>query len=380
MSELHHRSNTWSLKVKKFFNYLASFYLISNVNATTNTRVNNRSNVAPVWRSGSKTLTPVYIIASLWNLFVLREYEQVLNKVNELILEPPFNMEGVLYFIAALCWVCNADGAVSEWKTRGENESGRRGVLEELGKCEREILRNLKKCDELLFEFPKELIVSQMKSLYDAVNTKKADQESSASEMEEDEAVNDSDDVDWGAISSDSSDNDDEEEEKRPVSPIPAQPTQLDDMNDANYSDDEEEEEVRESLKRVDRTADSIEINGDTQRDQANGSVEEIPASQPLFYADTQRIALPDTQRINSLPDTQPIEFEEEDYEDDMEMREDEERNGHAFGSFDTRRNSLELYSTKSSSIEPDFKRNNTKLQSQQTMLDFDFDFDSDSN
>ena len=65
-----------------------------------------RNNVAPVWRSGSKTLTPLYVITSLWYIFVLGDYEQVLNKINELILEPPYNSEGVLYFISSLCHLC----------------------------------------------------------------------------------------------------------------------------------------------------------------------------------------------------------------------------------------------------------------------------------
>ncbi len=406
MNEIHQKNNLWSLKVKKFFNYLSSFYLISNVNATTNSKVNNRSNVAPVWRSGSKTLTPMYIITSLWYLFILQDYEQVMNRINELILEPPYNLEGVLYFIASLCSLCNGFKIVEAWKIQNEdmvkftNEMNQpirsqHQVSEELNKIEKDIMNYLKKCTELQFIFPKEQIEQELKHLHHAVQEKKnITNESSSSENEEQE--NESDDLDWGAISSDSSENENEEEEdddkteearnKSQISLLASnQPTQLDDINYNHYSDHDEEDEQeehetekesrRESLKQIDMTDDNITMNGHSlEKDDV--SFDEIPATQPII-----------------LPDTQPIEYQ--DYQKDINMRgedddeeeeEEEEEEYYAnknnnFGSFDTRRNSLELYSTKSSSVEPDSKRNiQSQNESQQTMLDFDFDFDSDSN
>ncbi|KAL6454674.1 RRN11 RNA polymerase I-specific transcription initiation factor RRN11 [Candida maltosa Xu316] len=327
MNELENGNNVWSLKVKKFFNYLASFYTISKTSSAQNTVRNNRSNTAPVWRSGTRTLTPMYIITSLWYLFVNQDYEQVLNRVNELIIEPPYNLEGVLYFIV-----------------------------------------------KLDFLFPKTEIEAQFHELVEMVRNPISKNGSSSSDdemIEQNESVHEEvEDTPWDMISSDSI-NEDEEEAKENLQII-VEPTQLDEFEESDFEEAENFEienamnghEVSESIKQVDRTMDDIEFDKDTTVE----DFEEIPASQSLEY-----IVLPDTQLVeyNELPDTQPIENYESDHEISYEK---------ILNSFDTRRNSLELYNTRGPRFDQDFSQENpvNGADSQQTMLDFDFDFDSD--
>ncbi|KAI5962358.1 RRN11 [Candida pseudojiufengensis] len=96
-------SSTYELKITKFFNYLNSFYLVNYRNQIA-LEISDRTSLAPTWRVGTKTLTPLYLLTSLWYLFVAKKaYVQILNRVSELILEPPYHDEGALYFISILC-------------------------------------------------------------------------------------------------------------------------------------------------------------------------------------------------------------------------------------------------------------------------------------
>ncbi|KAI5954591.1 RRN11 [Candida jiufengensis] len=98
-------SSTYQLKITRFFNYLNSFYLVNYRNQIA-LEVSDRSSLAPTWRVGTKNLTPIYLITSLWYLFVAqRDYESILNRISELILVPPYHDEGVLYFICILCYL-----------------------------------------------------------------------------------------------------------------------------------------------------------------------------------------------------------------------------------------------------------------------------------
>ncbi|EMG48835.1 hypothetical protein G210_0531 [Candida maltosa Xu316] len=375
MNELENGNNVWSLKVKKFFNYLASFYTISKTSSAQNTVRNNRSNTAPVWRSGTRTLTPMYIITSLWYLFVNQDYEQVLNRVNELIIEPPYNLEGVLYFIVSLCHLCEGTKTVESWKKSytGNKSDGHR-VLNQLKEVEKKMMDNFRKCEELDFLFPKTEIEAQFHELVEMVRNPISKNGSSSSDdemIEQNESVHEEvEDTPWDMISSDSI-NEDEEEAKENLQII-VEPTQLDEFEESDFEEAENFEienamnghEVSESIKQVDRTMDDIEFDKDTTVE----DFEEIPASQSLEY-----IVLPDTQLVeyNELPDTQPIENYESDHEISYEK---------ILNSFDTRRNSLELYNTRGPRFDQDFSQENpvNGADSQQTMLDFDFDFDSD--
>lgn len=151
-----------TMRVTKFFNYLNSFYTVSYRNTISIER-SDRSAIAPAWRSGTRSLTPMYLITSLWHLFVQQEYEQILNKILELILEPPYHKEGVLYFIAALCYLCQCCTVVNHFALQHDldkfSETGAtyrstKECLNLLSTNWKKIELNLNKCKEFEFDLP----------------------------------------------------------------------------------------------------------------------------------------------------------------------------------------------------------------------------------
>lgn len=162
-----------TMKITKFFNYLNSFFTIGYRNTISIER-SDRLSIAPAWRSGTRSLTPMYLITSLWHLFVQQEYEQILNKILELTLEPPYHKEGVLYFIVALCYLCQCCSAVNHFALQHDldkfNETGatyrsKKECLNLLNLNWSKIESNVNKCKEFNFELP----VSELKTQWEMI-------------------------------------------------------------------------------------------------------------------------------------------------------------------------------------------------------------------
>ncbi|CAX40167.1 RNA polymerase I-specific transcription initiation factor, putative [Candida dubliniensis CD36] len=403
------QNKTNFLKVKKFFNYLSSFYMITDNNPATrfiSINHNNRSTVAPVWRSGSKTLTPLYVITSLWYIFIQNDYEQVLNKINELILEPPYNSEGVLYFISSLCHLCLGWKLVDTYITGGggggdSNEDDERYIVEkQLNIIKNKIQEDFEKCEKYQFIYPKHEIESQFNELMTAVSNKIKENNSTINNNRDTtmnsvsgSSSSEENDLDWDAISSDE-DSDNEENKNETLIP-----TQIDSLyrsngynqdkyhshkkqqpqnHRSNHNDDDDDDDDKNLVE--------VNFTDDESMDESNHlkienhKEDDIPASQPLDLDGDMMMMNghnhDDEEDDDEDNDTQAIESIDSDHEEDRITK--------TLDSFDTRRNSLELYNKKSSSVEPPtdtlkITSPSKDTASQQTMLDFDFDFDFDS-
>ena len=84
-------------KDERFFEWLSNFFTISKASLNL-----IRDISAPIWRSGSKYHVPLYIMSFMWLLLARRKYAKMLDKLEELVLEPPFNSEGVFFYLQAL--------------------------------------------------------------------------------------------------------------------------------------------------------------------------------------------------------------------------------------------------------------------------------------
>ncbi|KAG7661001.1 RRN11 [[Candida] subhashii] len=399
-----------NLKVEKFFEYLISFYTITNVNST-NTSQRSRSNTAPVWRSGSKTLTPLYVITALWNLFIKQDYETVMNRIQEFILEPPYNTEGVLYFMLVLCNLSQATKVVNGYIVQddldklemlGQPYRTKSEVVERLDRIKETIEGESDKCREFSFVFDSKDIEISMERLYEriekvdererigngvsngwdeissdedvvmseglSVQSSRSDivQQNGKMDLEKDQLPgNDSDHEanGWSDISSDSiSDHSDTLSSTKLISPIPTQ--------DEGWSDISSDK---------DDGSDNEDIENATVENNTEGGWSEISSDEEEAEPDKHQ---PETIDLDetSFPETSQkwepnIERGDEDEEDEFED------SNPKFDAFDMRRNSLELYDTRGSSLEAPHNNNGSGPQgniggSQQTMIDFDFDFD----
>lgn len=156
-------------KDERFFDWLSSFYII-----TRSTVSNSRLVAAPIWRSGSRTHAPLYVITSLWNLLVKGEVLKVLERLEELLLEPPFNTDGAFYFLLALCQLAKC--------FNGEDVATNLALIK----------KNLDKCKHYKFEYPKELIEKELKQVFNKDNHSidlNRNDDTSSDEDEEDDDV-----------------------------------------------------------------------------------------------------------------------------------------------------------------------------------------------
>lgn len=171
-----YRNSAQLFKDEKFFEWLKSFFII-----TRSTIRNSRLVSAPIWRSGSKTHTPLYIITSLWRLMIKNETSKVEDTLDELLLEPPFNTEGVFYFLLAMCKLSNC---YKEIVSKDE-------ILSNISSIE----KNLELCKKYHFIYPKELMTRELKLVFNMVNPSEEKEflEQSSSSEDEDEGNNDSD-------------------------------------------------------------------------------------------------------------------------------------------------------------------------------------------
>ncbi|KAG5420619.1 RRN11 [Candida metapsilosis] len=331
-----------TMNITKFFNYLNSFFTIGYRNTISIER-SDRSSIAPAWRSGTRSLTPLYLITSLWHLFVQQEYEQILNKILELILEPPYHREGVLYFMVALCHLCQCCTAVNHFALQHDldkfNDTGAtyrsmKECLNLLNLNWSKIEANVKKCKEFGFELPALELKSQWEMIVDKLHEADSSIERGKLATNETTVVDTIPDImerdDWNEIESDQDDMspplDTSTQNKRDYH----SETVFDHENDYNADDDwsqihsdsegEEHSEKRPD-KAVEEETDTLvddnnewgEISSDSEQEQEMGEElndtqkiiqTEIPTQQDLSdeLVDTQKI---DTKSLRNETPTQ---------------------------------------------------------------------------
>ncbi|CAK9437020.1 uncharacterized protein LODBEIA_P14870 [Lodderomyces beijingensis] len=221
---LSHGDGIYGMKVTKFYDYLNSFFVVRQ-------HVINRSvrpSAAPVWRTGSRTMVALYLISSLWHLFIQKDYETALAKIEELVIVPPYIHEGVLYYIAALCHLCQCCQIVDSFQLQGDfvkfSESG--AMYRSFHECKQlleqaleYIKKNLASCKKYKFEVDDEAVVQQWHHVMLKLENIRAENEETSmlkvgsdeeDEKEENKALpNGQMEVDeWGAISDDDGDDD----------------------------------------------------------------------------------------------------------------------------------------------------------------------------
>lgn len=179
---------------EKFFDWLSTFYIIPNVNSA-NLTTHSKEISAPIWRSGSKYHAPLYIVSALWNLLTKGEYVKLKDKLENLLLEPPYNIEGEFYFLLVLCYIEELIHLADKY-LHVSNNNGFHSKTEIynqiLGKT-KIIEQNLGKCDELHYQYPKELIVDQVAAILKSLDSRYVVENSDAtsSDSEEENVVED---------------------------------------------------------------------------------------------------------------------------------------------------------------------------------------------
>lgn len=171
------QSDVSGRKDERFFNWLSSFFSVNkHYRSLRNSLVHQIS--APIWRSGSKTHTPIYIVAYMWLLLRKGKFTQLKDKLEELFLEPPYNNEGVFYYIHTLCCISELASFLTY---QSHNDSGEGNTETELFVSRDELLQkvrdNIKDIDlsiqkgkDLNFSFPEKLIIDVMNIIFAQLN------------------------------------------------------------------------------------------------------------------------------------------------------------------------------------------------------------------
>jgi RNA polymerase I-specific transcription initiation factor RRN11 len=145
------------VKDDKFFEWLSSFYVINHLNSATRLG-RSRLTGAPIWRTGSRTLSSLYVVTSLWNMLFKHDYAALRNRLEELLLEPPYDSDGIIYFLLALCKLGEATELANQ--ADGNNDYG--STYTKLTTLMKSVDSDLNKVDSLDFVYPKEYVNQQM--------------------------------------------------------------------------------------------------------------------------------------------------------------------------------------------------------------------------
>lgn len=183
-------------KEEKFFDWLISFN--SSSLYSYNVKYSNNSLIAPAWRSGSKTHAPLFVISFLWDLLVKKQFAQVMDKLDELLLVPPFSFDGAFHYIKAVCLLAQNIRLHNKIKLRNsgvldeeeEKEDGRYGIdsfmidtkefiISKINENKTQIKSCLTTCDDLKFKYPK--------TIYEQMNLVGADSKRTDQSVESDD-------------------------------------------------------------------------------------------------------------------------------------------------------------------------------------------------
>ncbi|ODQ83111.1 hypothetical protein BABINDRAFT_30730 [Babjeviella inositovora NRRL Y-12698] len=134
---------------EKFLEWLSSYFIIQFSQSY------KKCTVAPAWTSGSRTHAPMYITSLVWQMIFRNDLKRASNKLEELMLEPPYNNEGIFYYLAALVKqleVSKVLGSLDEEKGLSRDDK------HQMSKNVSFIEKNLEKAKVLGFEYPETMI------------------------------------------------------------------------------------------------------------------------------------------------------------------------------------------------------------------------------
>lgn len=148
-------------KEKRFFTWLSAFYSLSYTRPS-------RPHSAPMFKSGSMFQTPLYVIMSFWALLDNGEYDQVKDELETLILQRPYNKEGVFSFILALCYLLKNNDLTKKYEVVDLEEdifNTKGDIFQKISKNFQLIEKHLETCKQLSFEYPDDIIDFQVKNI-----------------------------------------------------------------------------------------------------------------------------------------------------------------------------------------------------------------------
>ncbi|KAM9902713.1 hypothetical protein OXX79_003793 [Metschnikowia pulcherrima] len=164
------------IKLRSFFDWLALYFPPYNKYMAS-----LRPNQGPVFRTGSKSHAPMHSVVSLWNLLSEKQYTSLRDKLDELLLVPPYNQDGVFHYMKIVC--CLSENAnlltlYQEFDNLGDmmERSAEIGELADdmsllaskkamkarIFANHTEISDMMEKCEACRFEVPKEMVNQQM--------------------------------------------------------------------------------------------------------------------------------------------------------------------------------------------------------------------------
>ncbi|KAL7666210.1 RNA polymerase I-specific transcription initiation factor RRN11 [[Candida] zeylanoides] len=133
-------------KDERFLDWLASMYPLGRTAAHA-----RRIVAAPAWRGGSRTHAPVYVATQLWRLLARRQVARVAERVEELLLEPPYATDGTFHFLLAVCRVCQChDVGLS---------------AAEVDAHARAAVSSLRQCRRYRFEYPRDVMHHELRQV-----------------------------------------------------------------------------------------------------------------------------------------------------------------------------------------------------------------------
>lgn len=149
-------------KDERFYDWLSSFYSTRwHHKAVTSTPA--RRSAAPVWRTGSRTHAPLYVISSLWLLLVRRQFSRLNDRLSELLLEPPYSTDGVFYFLLASSKLLQAlDLKKQLGDLEADSAANAEATIKELAA---EVENQLDSCRRLKFTFPEDILRNELQIL-----------------------------------------------------------------------------------------------------------------------------------------------------------------------------------------------------------------------
>ncbi|GEQ68455.1 hypothetical protein JCM33374_g2123 [Metschnikowia sp. JCM 33374] len=167
------------IKVRNFYDWITLSYPLYQW-----TIVTLAPNHGSVFRSGSKTHTPMYRVAALWDLLAEKRYTQLRDSLDEMLLVPPFDQDGVFHYMMILCLLSENADLIYLYETFGSiddmmERSAEIGDLAEdvsllasKDSMKSRIFANnsqissfVEQCESCNFEVPKQLIEQEMENV-----------------------------------------------------------------------------------------------------------------------------------------------------------------------------------------------------------------------
>ncbi|ODV97442.1 hypothetical protein PACTADRAFT_84600 [Pachysolen tannophilus NRRL Y-2460] len=103
IDQLIEKNNKSTSTDLRFLIWLKNFFSVSNKNKNLFSQSHyKKSYSAPIWRSGSKTHTPLYVQTLIWNIILKLDFKASNDILSELLLEPPYNNDGTFYYAQGL--------------------------------------------------------------------------------------------------------------------------------------------------------------------------------------------------------------------------------------------------------------------------------------